>query len=690
MQPSPHSTVRLAAALILAATLFPAPGVEAGAPQQLSDPAWAHAALGRAMGRAGILLGDGSDPELFLSGTSEDQAHYWYTLGASPTGGLETRFVSHQLPRRVVKMVFSELVQPGEKRLVVAMDSGEVRFYDPRSKAEVGSVSLAIGESLLQDFAICDCDGDGAGELLTVTGSRLRVFDTSGATLWSLAVDGSGLAVGQMDDDPALEIALTLGAIVDGATRSVEWVAPFSRRVAAVDLDGERPDELIMADRHGVRAYRVDLQAQVWELAATLDNLPALGFGDVDGDRVVEVIVHNQSADSVEAYDGVELTLDRQITDQWFSGGTAIALADLDGDGVPGLIWDVGATSSGPDFLFLDQGDWGTAEWRSADLRDGFLGPRRGDLDGDGRAELVVASRKSHASHGPKIVVFDGTTLAHLATSDPLESDGARDLEVADLDGDGRAEIVLAARDHSEGEIAVYRYSEKGFERLWTNVHKPSGVTFTSVEVADVDGDGAVEIVGGVDVISTGYEGPYLYAFDRVSGAETWRSELFPSGEVIDLAVSDSDGDAVPEVHALAADGSLHVFDGAGGAEEAVIEGDFTALRIASSDRETLIHLGTENGAIVTYRYAGGTYHPVGSRQLGTDAIDGFEIRGSSTWVGSGGRLRLFEGETQLWRSDRFGRVFGREILLPDAGHPGVYAAGSYSVNRFSLGAVPP
>jgi hypothetical protein len=439
--------------------------------------------------------------------------------------------------------------------------------------------------------------------------------------------------------------------------------------VAAVDLDGNRLAELVTATADGARAFRVDLQTEVWDLAVELATVPALGFGDVDGDRTIEVILLNEAASAVEAYDGIDLTLDRQIGGQSFPGATAFALADLDRDGVPSLIWGAGAGDSGPDFLFADHGDWGAAEWRSADLRDGFLGPRRGDLDGDGRAELVVASGRSHSTLGPKLLVFDGTTLAHLATSDPLESDEALDLE---------------------GEIDVYRYSDQGFERLWTNVPKPGGVIFSSVEVADVDGDGSAEIVGGVKVVASPNDGPFLYGFDRLTGAETWRSDLLPTGEVIGLAVGDSDGDAVPEVHALAADGSLHIFDGDSGAEEAVIGGSFTALRIASLGRDALVYLGTEDGAIVSYRYLGGVYKLVGSRQLVAEAIDGFEIRGSTIWVGSGGRLRLFDGETEIWESGRFGQVFAREILLPDASHPGVFAAGSYSVNRFEPGATLP
>jgi hypothetical protein len=63
------------------------------------------------------------------------------------------------------------------------------------------------------------------------------------------------------------------------------------------------------------------------------------------------------------------------------------------------------------------------------------------------------------------------------------------DVEVADIDGDGRRDLVA---DTSEGAMVVYR-DDPGFE---TREFGPRG----TVEVADFDGDGRVDVAVGTTV----------------------------------------------------------------------------------------------------------------------------------------------------------------------------------------------
>ena len=76
--------------------------------------------------------------------------------------------------------------------------------------------------------------------------------------------------------------------------------------------------------------------------------------------------------------------------------------------------------------------------WRSQDFQGGIVGMDLGDLDGDGKAEVAMATQN-------KVMVYrkEGSGLKSLATYNGLTTDRYLSLSVADLDRDGRAEIYV-------------------------------------------------------------------------------------------------------------------------------------------------------------------------------------------------------------------------------------------------------
>ncbi len=110
---------------------------------------------------------------------------------------------------------------------------------------------------------------------------------------------------------------------------------------------------------------------------------------------------------------------------------------------------------------------------------------------------------------------------------------------VADLDGDGKMEVIGAAYTVFvlDGEDGSVRYS----------IDPEGGRVWPGVAVADVDGDGQGEFI-------TAHGDGYVHMFDT-SGRIAWSGNPV-SGELRGLAVSDLDGDGTMEVVVTGAVGS--------------------------------------------------------------------------------------------------------------------------------------
>jgi len=114
------------------------------------------------------------------------------------------------------------------------------------------------------------------------------------------------------------------------------------------------------------------------------------------------------------------------------------------------------------------------------------------DLDGDGANELVIAD-----AYG--LTVY-GRSLAYYPF--PSSGDGAPSFSVADVDGDGVPEVVtertLSAEPAGGGEVQreveVLKPGPGGLMSIWKH-DLPGGAA--AIAVGDVDNDGEKEIVSG-------------------------------------------------------------------------------------------------------------------------------------------------------------------------------------------------
>ncbi len=116
-----------------------------------------------------------------------------------------------------------------------------------------------------------------------------------------------------------------------------------------------------------------------------------------------------------------------------------------------------------------------------------------GDIDGDGSDEIVTAPA-SGLEADIKIFNSEGKFIRHFLAY-PASFRGGVNLQVADTDKDGRAEIIIAPASGRSSEIKIF--TKEGRLRKMFLAYPASFRGGASIAVGDVMGDGAPEIITG-------------------------------------------------------------------------------------------------------------------------------------------------------------------------------------------------
>ncbi len=182
-----------------------------------------------------------------------------------------------------------------------------------------------------------------------------------------------------------------------------------------------------------------------------------------------------------------------------------------------------------------------------ADGKSGALAASA-DVDGDGTAELIVVSRVgANKPSVVRVLKSDGTMLAEFA---PYAMPGGINVAAGDLNGDGRAELVVApAGNERSAPVKVYAYQADAKALVATGIEL---TTFgydqaVVVAVADTTGNAAPKLIAASQQVMS------VWTIDSTKGAGNWTASLLNDFKFIargeaSLSAGDVDGDGTDEI----------------------------------------------------------------------------------------------------------------------------------------------
>lgn len=279
-------------------------------------------------------------------------------------------------------------------------------------------------------------------------------------------------------------------------------------------------------------------------------------MGDVDGDGMVDVLVGREGGHQCELWSPAKARVLRTFSkpfDHVFAAG------DLDGDGLDDQLvtwptrWSLRAGSTGE---LLGSRDPGIGAKELTALED---------LDGDGHLDFLVqasAERLLLSAAGEDGLPTYGCEASPVVHDHWGSVFGGRGLVVdgaasGDLDGDGRSDLVISCRHRGAAFVAGLSLADRSTAIMRTPPPGPGRDPLAGSRYrfgyellcpGDLNGDGAGDVIasGAITIFQV-----RVAALDAATGGELWSADWSDGGATSGVSLArfaDVDGDGAAEV----------------------------------------------------------------------------------------------------------------------------------------------
>jgi uncharacterized repeat protein (TIGR01451 family) len=637
---------------------------------------WRFHVFGDGMGLTGLhvvdLDADGDREIVAAAASGYYELRYWYIASRRPDGSYEQDWSSDEYPDPITSLAVAQV--DGDAALEVVLGSGgQVLVYDGATRQL--QYSWASPALAVTGLTVADVDGDGVREAVFCDDDfytdTLYVYTLATGTQ-ELAAPGYGcrdLAVGNVDADPSPEIVIAqdwdTGFVIDGTTHALQWANAFGfgDRVALGDVDGDGRIEIVAGTvGRGIGIFDAELQSLERTLPIDL-YVDALEVLDVEGDGPLEIVYGDDQWGLVHVHSGQTLALKWEVENPEH-GVTGIAFGNLDADPAQELVWGSGYTSSGPDFLYVVDAATRLTEWTSLDLDGPFRALSFGDVDADGRSEILYGNLALATWGSGPWFVRDALTKALEYQSpvpdDFFDLDGLWRIANADVDADPQQEIVTTRIDEATGVRELACYDGLTHAVQW-HVPVPLDADLVGLRAANVDGDPAVELVlSTIDPLR-------VFVLSAASGAVEWESPSFQSWEPALLRIGNVDADPQPEIVFASVGSFVFVIDGVTHAFNNLGDLDATSLDLADRNHDGVqeILVGTDDGRVLVVSPGGAVLATLVDEAARIDALRMADLTGDGaleTVIVTDDTISVRDGVggAELWTSGRLRYGFGQ------------------------------
>jgi len=336
---------------------------------------------------------------------------------------------------------------------------------------------------------------------------RKALFSDYGSTCVDISAPGTriyGSLVYNPDDQDYQEY---YGGYWSGTSIAAPIISGLSALVFSINplFSNKQVQDFILSQADEIDSINSDFVGQLGAGRVNAYKTVVYSYNQLGGLPQSHYIITGAGAGGgphVRVFDSVGLPVSGFFAyDKKFTGGVNVAAGDVDGDGKDEIITGAGA-GGGPHIRVFDLFGQPKAGFFAYDKKfTGGVNVAAGDVDGDGKDEIIVGSG---AGGGPHVQVFDlfGQPKAGFFAYDKKFTGGVN-VAAGDVDGDGKDEIITGAGAGGGPHIRVF--DGKGGLKFHFFAFNKDFLGGVNVAAGDVDGDGKDEIMVSVASNASSY-----------------------------------------------------------------------------------------------------------------------------------------------------------------------------------------